>query len=69
MQKARSEAWEIFEELQKQKDIIAQKYGGPNVGYDNYIEINVGGRIISTTHSTLAQQKGTMLEALFSGYC
>eukprot|EP00957_Ditylum_brightwellii_P159856 12168227-Ditylum_brightwellii.AAC.1 len=58
---------QCYKELNEQKETLAQEHGDPNVSDEDQIEINVGGRIITTTRGTLTQQKGTMLEALFCG--
>eukprot|EP00957_Ditylum_brightwellii_P029410 2223182-Ditylum_brightwellii.AAC.1 len=55
-------------ESKKQQEIFAQTHGDTNISDADQIKINIGGRIITTNHGNLTQQRGTMLEALFSDH-
>eukprot|EP00957_Ditylum_brightwellii_P179431 13669079-Ditylum_brightwellii.AAC.1 len=46
---------------------LAEEYGDTNVDDDDFIHVNAGGRVVTANRGTLTYQKGTMLEALFSG--
>uniref|UniRef100_A0A7S4V9B6 Potassium channel tetramerisation-type BTB domain-containing protein n=1 Tax=Ditylum brightwellii TaxID=49249 RepID=A0A7S4V9B6_9STRA len=56
-----------FEKLEAEKEKCICEYGDINVDYETLLKINVGGRIITATRSALTYQKGSMLEAMFSG--
>ncbi|KAL3787030.1 hypothetical protein HJC23_010647 [Cyclotella cryptica] len=53
--------------LENKKLTTFHLFGDVNARGDDIIEINAGGRIIVTKHSTLTQVKGSRLEKLFSG--
>jgi len=56
-----------FAEVETEKGQYLCKYGSVDIDNEALLDINVGGRIITTTRSILTQQKGSMLEAMFSG--
>eukprot|EP00957_Ditylum_brightwellii_P074498 5660518-Ditylum_brightwellii.AAC.1 len=56
-----------YEKLENAKAKLAAKHGNTNATDDDFIEINAGGRVITARQKTLTYQKGTMLEAMFSG--
>eukprot|EP00957_Ditylum_brightwellii_P168117 12798526-Ditylum_brightwellii.AAC.1 len=56
-----------FNELERKKAKLAQEHGDETVHESDLIQINVGGRVITVRRGTLTYQKGTMLEAIFSG--
>jgi len=56
-----------FEGLKQKKLKLAETHGHKNANENDLIEINAGGRVITANRGALIYQKGTMLEALFSG--
>eukprot|EP00957_Ditylum_brightwellii_P207682 15354025-Ditylum_brightwellii.AAC.1 len=56
-----------FKGLKQQKLKLAETHGDTNANENDLIEINAGGRVITANRGALTYQKGTMLEALFSG--
>ena len=57
-----------YQDLEAEKDALAEKNGGTNAAADSDIlDINAGGQIVRVTRGTLTQIKGSRLEALFSG--
>jgi hypothetical protein len=58
---------ERVQELNRNKDEIAQAHGNLDATDDDLIEINAGGKIIVAKRFTLTQIQGSRLEALFSG--
>eukprot|EP00957_Ditylum_brightwellii_P211804 15366619-Ditylum_brightwellii.AAC.1 len=57
-----------YKELEHEKAKLAAKHGDTNATDDDFIEINAGGRVITARRGTFTYQKGTMLEAMFSGH-
>ena len=58
---------ERLDELNRNKNDIAQANGNPDAADDDRVEVNAGGKIMVAKRSTLTHMKGTRLEALFSG--
>jgi len=56
-----------FEGLKQKKLKLAETHGHKNANENDLIEINAGGRVITANRGALIYQKGTVLEALFSG--
>lgn len=56
-----------FNKLEEEKVAAVASNGDEDVSDDDIIEINAGGKIISTQRGTLTRWEGTRLEALFSG--
>ena len=56
-----------FNKLEEEKVQAVVCNGDEDVSDDDIVEINAGGKIISTWRGTLTQWEGTRLEALFSG--
>mmetsp|Transcript_32127 Transcript_32127/g.46809 ORF Transcript_32127/g.46809 Transcript_32127/m.46809 type:complete len:559 (+) Transcript_32127:157-1833(+) len=56
-----------FAAVEAEKERYLCRYGDVDIDNEALLEINVGGRIITATRSVLTQQKGSMLEATFSG--
>ena len=56
-----------LQDLNRKKLDIAKSHGSEDALDEDLVEINAGGKLISVKRSTLAQLKGTRLEALFSG--
>ncbi|KAL7541650.1 hypothetical protein ACHAWF_006994, partial [Thalassiosira exigua] len=46
---------------------MTQEHGNVNASVEDLLEINAGGKIVAAKRSTLTQQMGTRMEALFSG--
>jgi len=58
---------ERLDELNRNKNDIAQANGNPDAADDDRVTVNAGGKIMVAKRSTLTHMKGTRLEALFSG--
>eukprot|EP00957_Ditylum_brightwellii_P183738 13994784-Ditylum_brightwellii.AAC.1 len=56
-----------MKEFERLKKICAEKHGNIDADEEDTIEVNAGGVIVTATRGTLTQQKGTIMEALFSG--
>ena len=56
-----------FNSLEERKVKAVESYDNDDVSDDDIVEINAGGKLIDVKRSILTQQKGTRLEALFSG--
>eukprot|EP00957_Ditylum_brightwellii_P050706 3844812-Ditylum_brightwellii.AAC.1 len=54
---------ERFDQIHKEQE----KHRDNSAAKDDILQINVGGTIISASRGILSQQKGTVLEVLFSG--
>ncbi|KAL7524785.1 hypothetical protein ACHAWF_003538, partial [Thalassiosira exigua] len=65
-QKQRSLA-ERLRKIEEKKHRTAQEHGNVESSDDDLVEINAGGKIVAAKRSTLTQQTGTRMEALFSG--
>ena len=65
--KTESKITKRLDELNQKKHNVARANGNLEARDNDLIEINAGGKIVAAKRSTLTQQKGTRMEALFSG--
>ncbi|KAL7542399.1 hypothetical protein ACHAWF_007171, partial [Thalassiosira exigua] len=67
LNRKQSDLAERMEKLNETRLRIAHEHGNVNASENDLVEINAGGKIIAAKRSTLTQQIGTRMEALFSG--
>ncbi|KAL7544142.1 hypothetical protein ACHAWF_007527 [Thalassiosira exigua] len=58
---------ERMKKLDEKKGAMASQNGNVNASDDDLVEVNAGGKVVTAKRSTLTQQVGTRMEALFSG--
>ncbi|KAL7533722.1 hypothetical protein ACHAWF_004604 [Thalassiosira exigua] len=58
---------ERLRKINEKKLKTSQEHGNINASDDDLVEVNAGGKILAAKRSTLTQQMGARMEALFSG--